>query len=99
MATLVQLRRLIDEPEATTYTDAELTLRLTEAEGDANSVALDIWIEKLAQLSGLVDISEGGSSRKNSQAFEQARFMVDYFTGVVGEAALGGTVLRKIVRI
>jgi hypothetical protein len=94
---LFLLRRATDEPDPTTYTDAELTERLTDAGNDVNVVARDIWQEKLAAASTFVNVSEGGSSRSLSQAYDHAKEMLAYYQDQVDQA-LGGTVLRKLVR-
>lgn len=93
---LVLLRRLIDEPDDSTYTDVELTDRLAAAGADKDVVALEIWGEKVVKFASLVDTSEGGSSRRNSQAFDHAKDMVLHFRGLVEMA--GKTVIRKIAR-
>lgn len=89
------LRRLIDEPDeaSSTYTDAELVARLSDTGDDTNLVALEVWREKMAAASSLVNTSEGGSSRSMSQAFDHAVKMVEYFS-----AAVGGTRIRHLTR-
>lgn len=76
---IAELRRKIAEPDATTYSDAVLGVRIDEASNDINNVAYDIWQEKAAMYADLVDISEAGSSRKNSQLHANALKMAHYF--------------------
>lgn len=102
MATTVTvLRRLIDEPDQDgTYTDAELTQRLSDAQGDANVVARDVWAEKMAGFSTLVDISEGGSQRKASQAYDHAKEMWTHFNALAStEPGVAPAVIRRITRV
>lgn len=71
-AEIAALRLLIAEPDdAEPYDDATLAARL---DGASNEYALasDIWTEKAASAAGLVDITEGGSSRKMGDLYEQA---------------------------
>lgn len=69
---IAALRRLIDEPDATLYTDMVLSTRIDGAAGDIRTVAAEIWREKAASYASLVDITEAGSSRKNSQLYVNA---------------------------
>jgi hypothetical protein len=92
------LRRLIDEPDETTYSDVDLTTRINTAGNDLDVAALAVWEEKMAAASGFVNMSEGGSSRSLAQAFDHAQAMVTYFKTKVGRQP-GGTVMRKITRV
>lgn len=73
---IAALRLLIDEPEQDTYSDEDLNARLTSG-ASVYALAYDIWTEKAAAAAGLVDISEGGSSRKLGDIYEQALGMAD----------------------
>jgi len=84
---IAALRRLINEPDATTYTDAVLSTRLDAIAGDANALASVIWREKAATYAGLIDVQEGNSVRKMSQLYAQAVKMADVFDG--GAAVIG----------
>jgi hypothetical protein len=98
--TITRLRRLVDEPDETTYSDEEMQERLDSASG-INSAARDIWAEKLAAASALVNMSEGGSSRSQSQAYDHAKEMFHLYTSLAdseGGASAGSPVLRRIVR-
>jgi hypothetical protein len=94
---LESLRRLVDEPDETTYSDTELISRLAASGSSLYTVARDVWGEKLAALSGLVNVSEGGSSRSMSQAFDHAQAMYTHFAGLV--VTSGAPVLRKLTRL
>lgn len=72
---IAALRLLIAEPDADTYSDEDLNARLAGA--SEYSVAFDIWTEKAASAAGLVDMSEGGSSRKLGDVYEQALGMAE----------------------
>ena len=72
---IAALRLLIAEPEPDTYSDEDLNARLDAS--DQYTVAFDIWTEKAAAAAGLVDMSEGGSSRKLGDVYEQALGMAE----------------------
>lgn len=76
---ITKLRLLVAEPDDTTYTDAVLVTRLDAAFGNENVVAYEIWTEKAAAAAQLVDVSEGGSSRKMGDIYEQALAMAKTF--------------------
>jgi hypothetical protein len=78
-AVIASLRLLIAEPTEETYTDAVLSQRLDDVAEDVNAVAAAIWQEKAAAYNGLVDMSEGNSSRKLSQLQDQALKMAASF--------------------
>ena len=75
---IARLRLLIGEPTDETYTDEVLDTRLDTAD-DTNKAAYEIWVEKAAAAAELVDISEGGSSRKMGDIYEQALSMAKHF--------------------
>jgi hypothetical protein len=93
---LARLRRLVDEPTEDAYSDTELVDRLSAALGDFNKAALGVWQEKLIAATSLVDVSEGGSSRRMSQAYDHAKDMVDFFTSQI--ATVTRPVLHKLSR-
>jgi hypothetical protein len=82
---VAELRRLIDEPDDTAYTDTVLSDRLDAASEGILGLARDIWREKAARFAGLIDIQEGMSSRKMSQLYGQALKMADSFSSQVLE--------------
>lgn len=76
---VAELRRMISEPDQTPYSDDELKKRIDDASNDLDTVAADIWQEKASTYSEMVDISEAGSSRKNSQLFTNALKMASFY--------------------
>lgn len=75
---IATLRRYINEPTQDPYTDIALST-LIDAGTSVRSVAADIWREKSAKYSELVDTTEEGSSRKLSQLLSNAQKMADFF--------------------
>jgi hypothetical protein len=65
---LARLRRAIDELTTENYSDEMLQALFLSFSEDFNLTVSAVWDEKAAQLSMLVDTSEGQSSRKMSQA-------------------------------
>ena len=80
MATAEQiaaLRLLIAEPNnVAPYTDTALGELIDEGTGQY-VIAYHIWNQKAAGAAGLVDISEGGSSRKMGDLYEQYLSMAE----------------------
>jgi hypothetical protein len=73
------LRRKIGESDEDTYTDEDLSALLDAASDDTDTVASAIWSEKASDFAELVDISEAGSSRKNSQLMKNAQEMAVFY--------------------
>jgi hypothetical protein len=97
---LEDLRRMIDEPTEAVYTDVALSERITSA-ASLNALAQEIWLEKSARYSRLVDMSEGSSSRKLSQLYTQAVGMAGKYGALAEAGGLGGsrpTRIRPIER-
>lgn len=97
------LRLLIAESTEETYTDAQLIEWLDAASGNENLVAYEIWTQKAAGYAGLVDVSEGGSSRKMGDLHEQALNMARVFAERSTAESLppdgtAGVRIRKLVR-
>lgn len=70
-AQIAELRIKINEPtDALPYTDEILGELIDANAGDTNAVAKTIWQGKAAAVAHLVDISEGGSSRKMSDMYK-----------------------------
>lgn len=68
---IAALRLLIAETSTTApYDDATLGA-LLDASTDQYAAAAIVWDQKAAGVAGLVDISEGGSTRKNGDLYEQ----------------------------
>lgn len=82
MATAIQIARLreyIAEPTSVDpYTDAQLSL-IIDQEGTPEAAAYRVWTAKGAKTSTLVDVSEGGSSRKLGSLAAQAFSMAERF--------------------
>lgn len=98
----LRLRRLTGETQdKENYSDADLDLFINEAGGDLNAAAAAIWREKAGMHADLVDTSEAGSSRKNSDLFKNATAQAQYFEGLAGgtTVAVGeSSTTRRIVR-
>lgn len=77
-ADIAKLRLLIGEPDSEVYSDEDLSTRIDTAD-DMNKAAYEVWVEKAAAAAELVDISEGGSSRKMGDIYEQALSMARHF--------------------
>jgi hypothetical protein len=74
---IAALRLLIAEPDdAAPYTDIALGAALDVAANEY-VVAFEVWTQKAAGTAGLVDISEGGSSRKMGDLYEQYLSMAE----------------------
>ena len=99
---LQELRAKIgDTEEPYTYADEVLNAALDAADDDSDKVAASIWRTKAASYAGMVDISEAGSSRKNSDLFKNAQAMADFYTkedDAETGAGVTYTTTRKIVR-
>lgn len=81
-----QLRLMIAEPDETTYTDAMLGALLDTYAGGTvplSRAARDVWYQKAATYAELVDISEGGSQRKNGDLHKRALTMAELYQGQV----------------
>lgn len=97
----LQLRRMTGETEVDNYSNADLDIFIERAAGDLNAAAALIWGEKASSYADLVNITEAGSSRSNSDLFKHAIEQRDYFNGLTGggtPAATGRTTTRRIVR-
>lgn len=107
-AELARLRQLIDELDpAGEWPDELLETILDEtqnADGTVNlrKAAAEVWEAKTAVFISLVDVTESGSSRRMSQAFDHAQKMALMFRGTSEDPSLADLVSRpqsqKIVR-
>lgn len=99
---VLQLRRMIDEPDSTTYSDAELSTRAGAAQS-IFAAARDVWVEKASSAAALVNTSEGGSTRAMSQVYDHYKDMVSFYTELANEASgtsiATGAVLRPVIRV
>jgi hypothetical protein len=74
---IAALRLLIAEPnDAAPYTDLALATLLDNSSNEY-AAAFEVWTQKAAGAAGLVDISEGGSSRKMGDLYEQYLSMAE----------------------
>lgn len=98
---IAELRRAIKEPDnVEPYTDDELG-RLIDTYG-INGAAGRVWREKATNVANLVDISEGGSTRKQSQLFDNySKIALDYETKdlVVDTVVSDAPRSRRAVRV
>lgn len=76
-----QLRRMINEPTETTYSDNDLIGYLIENEQDYNAVASVIWFEKAAALQAtMYDYATEGERFALSQVIKNAQDLGSYFS-------------------
>jgi hypothetical protein len=97
----MQLRRMIgDSTEPYTFTDEEIDEMLTASDGDLRAAAATYWYGRSTEFSQMVDITEAGSTRKNSDLFKNALALAKQFDDddevVVDETPPSTT--RRIVR-
>ena len=99
---IARLRRMTGETEDDKYSDTMLEVMLGENDNDLNATASKIWGEKASDYADLVNMSEAGSSRANSDLFKHAKEQQAYFgdlaeVGVVETATASTT--RRIERV
>lgn len=94
------LRRLIDDPDKTEFSDVDLGLILDGLSGDVNKAASESWSIKASRYSRLVDITESGSSRKLGDLYKNALAMKAIYDGKAEEgiSTRGRTRIGRIVR-
>lgn len=81
MATVTEiatLRLYVAEPDETDWTD-EMLSGIIDSSTSLNAAAVEVWDAKAAAAANLVDISEGGSSRKMSDLVKNAQIMRELF--------------------
>lgn len=82
----------------TMFTD-EQVLRWIDASSSTNSAILQGWHAKLANLSNLVNVTDGAASRELSDLFAHAQAMVKLYSGIVTDGPTAGrTRIGKIIR-
>ena len=87
-ADILQLRLFVDEPDdELPYTDAKLGQFIDAASGNLNLAAHNVWTAKAAATAGLVNVTEGGSSRSLGDLQKQALIMAKHY----GDKVDGGT--------
>lgn len=84
------LRRYIAEPTEATYSDALLDQIYDGAGGDLEAAASEVWLDKAAKAAILVDVSEGNSSRKNSQVYTNALKQATFFGASAADTSTAG---------
>ena len=75
---VARLRRLTNEPTTATYSDLVFSGMIDTA-GSVDAAATEVWREKAASYAGLVDTTEGSSSRKMSQLRDAALKMAEIY--------------------
>lgn len=98
---ILQLRRMIgDDQEPYRFTDEELDAMLVETEGDLRKAASNFWYMRATQHAESVDITEAGSSRKNSDLFKNAMALAKQYDDEPegGEEVVASSTTRRIVR-
>lgn len=102
---VAQLRRMVAEPDDTTYTDEMLGAIIDgygEGAAPLAASAQDVWLQKAASYADLVNISEGGSSRSNGQLHTNALTMARIYGVQVetaeGSGPAGRTRIARLVR-
>lgn len=97
---IARLRRMTGEVEPdSTYTDQQLNDIIDEV-GDINVAASRVWGEKASMVADLVNITEAGSSRSNSDLFKHAKDQQSYYAGLSGDGAVAtSSTTRRIERV
>jgi hypothetical protein len=85
MATPSDLKKLKRIAPQGDFTDAEMQ-SLIDVKG-INGAAVELWAANVSATASLVDITESGSSRKNSQAHDKAKEMLALYTNLAAEDA------------
>lgn len=87
MSTEEDLRRLVDEPsDDSDYTSSTMEAILLANGGDVNKAAVQIWTEKAAKYSQLVDMQEGDTRRSLGKLSDNALAMAAEFMKRVDDA-------------
>lgn len=101
MSTEEDLRRLIDEPaDNSNYESAKLTAILAAHNGSLNLAAAQVWTEKAAKYSALVDMQEGESKRNLSDLMKNAMAMAKVLrdSATAGDTGIRPVTMSRIVR-
>lgn len=94
-----RLRRATGEVGSSAYTDEDLDYFLDQSSGDTDAAAALVWREKASGYAEMVDITEAGSSRKNSDLFKNAISQAEYFESTTPSTEAGTfSTTRRIVR-
>lgn len=96
---IADLRVMIDQQDdAAPYTDVALSDRIDAITGVANklqTVAAQVWAEKAATYSALVDVQEGSSRRALGSLQAQALKMATHYDTLLADAAANLTTARS----
>lgn len=101
MSTEEDLRRLIDEPsDSSKYDSTRLAGIIQSHNGDLNLAAGQIWTEKAAKYSALVDMQEGESKRNLSDLMKNALQMAELCKNAAntGDTGVRPTTTSRIIR-
>lgn len=98
---IARLRRMTGEVEPDSeYVDQALNDLIDEVNGNLNVAASRVWGEKASMVADLVNITEAGSSRSNSDLFKHAKDQQAYYAGLSGDGATpGSSTTRRIERV
>jgi hypothetical protein len=97
----LRLRRMTGEVGSKTYADTDLDEFITTNGGDLNLAASEIWREKASAYADLVNMSEAGSSRSNSDLFAHAKQQEETYLAASSGGSVdssGWSTTRPIVR-
>lgn len=97
----LRLRRMTGEDDSEKYTNTDLEAFFDQAGGDIYGAASLVWGEKAGDYADLVNISEAGSSRSNSDLFKHAVEQRDYFGSLSAPtptSTTGASTTRRITR-
>lgn len=75
------LRGMINQPDNVAPWTDEYLGAVIDANQSLNAAAASVWEAKAATVAHLVDISEGGSSRKQGDIYEQFLAMAKLYKG------------------
>lgn len=98
---IMQLRHLIgDDNEPYAFNDETLDAWLVATGGNIRKAASNFWYRKATEHSESVDISEAGSTRKNSDMFKNALALAKQYDASDGEdpTIIVPSTTRRIVR-
>jgi hypothetical protein len=98
-ATIEDVRHLKRIAPAGPYDDAEL-IQLIDDKG-MNGAAAELWQVQVSASASLVDVTESGSSRKLSQAYDRAKSEYEYYLNLaeaeVAPPDLSGTAISRLM--
>lgn len=100
-AQILEVRVMIAETvNAEPWTDEKIGALIDAKSGDLRAVAFSIWEGKAARVAHLVDISEGGSSRKMSDMYKNFLALRDTYAPEDGTTpgTVRGSRTREITR-